>query len=148
VGFEAKIFCSVGGDDDHSARATVIVICPKFVESLTTLSHVKTNGQTVHVGQGCQIVYFQTIYPNLGNCGVSCSGGCWYILWTFGLCIIQPFAIFHGHLVYLAVIWLIFPRFGMLCKEKSGNPDVHVSTIHLFYELSPEKSCEHCMRLK
>jgi hypothetical protein len=31
----------------------------------------------------------------------------WYILW--------PFGIFYGHLVY-------FSRFGMLYKEKSGNP--------------------------
>jgi hypothetical protein len=32
----------------------------------------------------------------------------WYILWPFGaVC---------GHLVY------IFPRFGMLYREKSGNP--------------------------
>jgi hypothetical protein len=27
-----------------------------------------------------------------------------------------------AHLVYLMVIWYIFHRFGMLYKEKSGNP--------------------------
>jgi hypothetical protein len=32
----------------------------------------------------------------------------WYILWPFG---------------NLAAIWYIFPRFGILCQEKSGNPD-------------------------
>jgi hypothetical protein len=31
----------------------------------------------------------------------------WYILWSFGK---------------LVVIWFIFPRFGTLCHEKSGNP--------------------------
>jgi hypothetical protein len=31
----------------------------------------------------------------------------WYILWPF---------------VNVAVIWYIFPRFGILCQEKSGNP--------------------------
>jgi hypothetical protein len=30
----------------------------------------------------------------------------WYILWTFG---------------NVVVIWYIFPRFGILYKEKSGN---------------------------
>jgi hypothetical protein len=32
----------------------------------------------------------------------------WYILWPFG---------------NVVVIWYIFPRFGLLCQEKSGNPD-------------------------
>jgi hypothetical protein len=43
--------------------------------------------------------------------------------------------IFYGHLEYFTVIWYIlwpfcnavliwyiFPRFGLLCQEKSGNP--------------------------
>jgi hypothetical protein len=44
----------------------------------------------------------------------------WYILWSFG--------VFYGHLVYFMVIcilwkfWYIFPRFGKMCPEKSGNP--------------------------
>jgi hypothetical protein len=32
-----------------------------------------------------------------------------------------PFRVFHGHLVHFGVIWYIFPRFGMLYREKSGN---------------------------
>jgi hypothetical protein len=31
----------------------------------------------------------------------------WYILWPFG---------------NVVLIWYIFPRFGILCQEKSGNP--------------------------
>jgi hypothetical protein len=31
----------------------------------------------------------------------------WNILWPFG---------------NVVVIWYIFPRFGILCQEKSGNP--------------------------
>jgi hypothetical protein len=31
----------------------------------------------------------------------------WYILWPF---------------LYFVVIWYIFPRFGILCQENSGNP--------------------------
>jgi hypothetical protein len=33
----------------------------------------------------------------------------WYILWPIG---------------NLVVIWYLFPRFGILCQEKSGNPDL------------------------
>jgi hypothetical protein len=39
----------------------------------------------------------------------------WFILWLFG--------IFCGRLVYFVVIWYIFPPFGMLHQDKSGNPD-------------------------
>jgi hypothetical protein len=34
----------------------------------------------------------------------------------------EDVGIFYGHLIYFLVIWYIFPRFGTLCKEKSGNP--------------------------
>jgi hypothetical protein len=38
----------------------------------------------------------------------------WSILWLFGK--------FCVYLVHFMVKWYIFPRFGMLCQEKSGNP--------------------------
>jgi hypothetical protein len=34
----------------------------------------------------------------------------WYVLWVFG---------------NVVVIWYIFPRFGILCQEKSGNPGLN-----------------------
>jgi hypothetical protein len=34
----------------------------------------------------------------------------------------QPFDIPHGHLEHFVAILYIFFRFGMLYKEKSGNP--------------------------
>jgi hypothetical protein len=37
--------------------------------------------------------------------------------------ILVPIDIFYGRLVYTVVILVSFPRFGILCKEKSGNPD-------------------------
>jgi hypothetical protein len=62
---------------------------------------------------------FQTKNPNLGT------------FWRAG--------IFYGHLEYFTVIWYIvwpfgnvvviwysFTRFGTLCQEKSGNPDLVV----------------------
>jgi hypothetical protein len=42
------------------------------------------------------------------------NGECWYILWSFGM--------IHGHSVHFVVIWYVFPGFGILCEEKSGNP--------------------------
>jgi hypothetical protein len=39
----------------------------------------------------------------------------WYILWPFG---------------NVVVIWYIFPRFGILRQEKSGNPALNQSNHH------------------
>jgi hypothetical protein len=41
------------------------------------------------------------------------------------LFILRSFCIFCGHTEYFMVIWYIFPRFGMLHQEKSGNPAKH-----------------------
>jgi hypothetical protein len=38
----------------------------------------------------------------------------WYILWPFG---------------DVVVIWYIFPRFCIVCQEKSGNPGFHFIAI-------------------
>jgi hypothetical protein len=37
--------------------------------------------------------------------------------------ILLLFDIFNVHLVYFVLIWYIFPWFGILYQEKSGNPD-------------------------
>jgi hypothetical protein len=74
--------------------------------------------------QDCQMVYFQTKNLILGNFGGPCNVGIfyghlvystaiWYTLWTYGI---------------FVVIWYIFPRFGMLYREKSGNP-VHQTNL-------------------
>jgi hypothetical protein len=42
-------------------------------------------------------------------------------LWKF-LPNLSPIGIFYGHLVHSVVFWYIFSRFGMLRREKSGNP--------------------------
>jgi hypothetical protein len=56
--------------------------------------------------------------------------GVFMAIWS----ILRPFGLFYGHLIYFVaiwniyvhmVIWYIFPRFGMLHQEKSGDPDVH-----------------------
>jgi hypothetical protein len=39
--------------------------------------------------------------------------------------ILLLFEIFYGHLVHFVVIWYIFPRFGILYQETSGNPVGH-----------------------
>jgi hypothetical protein len=37
---------------------------------------------------------------------------------------LRPFDILYRHLLYFVVIWYIFPRFGVLYHEKSGNPAI------------------------
>jgi hypothetical protein len=52
----------------------------------------------VNFGGSC-LLYFMTIWP-----------------------ILRPLEIFYGHLIYFVAISYIFPRFGILDKDKSGNP--------------------------
>jgi hypothetical protein len=49
--------------------------------------------------------------------------GIWYILWPFG---------------NVVAIWYIFPRFGILCQEKSGNPETDLYVRAL---ISPSNIC-------
>jgi hypothetical protein len=44
---------------------------------------------------------------HLYYCPYVCITAIWYILWPYGKSV---------------AIWYIFPRFGILCREKSGNP--------------------------
>jgi hypothetical protein len=67
------------------------------------------------------MVCFQTKNPNLSKF--------WRVLlWKIVVyfmtiwSILGPLEIFYGHLVHVVVIWYIFPRFGILDQEKSGNP--------------------------
>jgi hypothetical protein len=46
-----------------------------------------------------------------------------YILRPIGACILLLLEILNVHFVYFVVNWYIFPRFGLLYQEKSGNPD-------------------------
>jgi hypothetical protein len=62
---------------------------------------------------------FKPKIPIWVNFGEPWNGKRWHILWSFGI-FYGHFGIFYGHL-YL-VIWYIFPRFGILCQEKSGSP--------------------------
>jgi hypothetical protein len=44
--------------------------------------------------------------------------GIFYHHWVF----LRPLEIFYGPLVHFVVMWYIFPRFGILDQDKSGNP--------------------------
>jgi hypothetical protein len=66
---------------------------------------------TIGLLHGCQMVYFHTKNPYFGS---PRSGKFWYILWS--LCV------FYGNLVHFVVNWYIFPRFGMLYREKIWQP--------------------------
>jgi hypothetical protein len=66
--------------------------------------------------------FFQTKNPNLGKLRRVLQ---WKILVYFITIrsILRPLEIFYAHLVNFGEIWYIFPRFGILDQEKSGNPD-------------------------
>jgi hypothetical protein len=50
------------------------------------------------------------------------------ILLPFGIYVLWLFGTFYGHVV---AIWFIFPRFGTLCKERSGNPELESEIISI-----------------
>jgi hypothetical protein len=73
------------------------------------------------------MVCFQTKNSNLGKYWRALeskrlvySVDIWYILWPFG---------------DLEAIWYIFPRFGILCPEKSGNPSVGCVSPNVYQSL-------------
>jgi hypothetical protein len=72
-------------------------------------------------GQGRQMVSFQTKNAYLG---IFWRTSKWkmmlqiLVIWN----ILRPLGIFKGHLVILYTFGIFFPRFGILCQEKSGNP--------------------------
>jgi hypothetical protein len=86
--------------------------------------------------QGCQMVCFQTKNPKLGN-----FGGPWNEkvgIFYGRLEYITAFFIFYRHLaIYIVAVWYSFPRFGILNKEKSGNPGANPGSFDLFYFLIP-----------
>jgi hypothetical protein len=55
----------------------------------------------------------------------------WKMLVYFGdiRSTLRPFNMFYGHMVYFVVIWYIFPCFGMLYQEKSGNPALQTKLL-------------------
>jgi hypothetical protein len=74
-----------------------------------------------HPHKGWQMVYFQTKIPIWVNFGLEEVDIFMAILYN-----LRPFGIFLVNSVYFTVIWYIFPRFGMLHQEQSGNPDPHL----------------------
>jgi hypothetical protein len=71
-------------------------------------------------GQGCQMICFQTKYPNLGKFLRAIEWICWYMLCSSG--------IFYGHLVYFVDIWkccgnvVYFPSIWYIGSRKIWQP--------------------------
>jgi hypothetical protein len=82
------------------------------------------------------MVRFQTKNPNLGKFWRVLQ---WKMLVHFMSIwsILRPLEIFNGRLVYFVVSWNIFPRFGMLYQEKSGNPGPEPSSSFRITRSSP-----------
>jgi hypothetical protein len=104
-GFEPGSSCSWGGCDVHCVGRffNTMILPPWF---LPTYAQVLLRVARWFV--------FKPKIPNWLNFGGSCYGKSLYILWPFGL--------FYGHWKYFMAIWYIFPRFGILDQENSGNP--------------------------
>jgi hypothetical protein len=67
------------------------------------------------------MVCFQTKNPNLGNVwGVLQWKILVYLMTIWS--ILKPLEIFYDRLVYFVVIWYVSPHFGILHREKPGNP--------------------------
>jgi hypothetical protein len=75
----------------------------------------------VHTGQGCQMVCFQTKNHNLSKLWSELD---WKMLIYFMAFwnILLRYAKFYGQLLIFVFIWYIFPVFGIVYQEKSGNP--------------------------
>jgi hypothetical protein len=102
-------------------------LCLSFDSLLYIIAPHAMDGQKIccsYTDQGCQMVCFQTKNPNLGKFGRVLL---WKILVYFMTIwsILRPLEILYGHLVYFVVIWYIFPHFGILDQEKSGNTGLH-----------------------
>jgi hypothetical protein len=90
-------------------------IVPRLINSQQRL--LTTRATT----QGCQKVGFQTKKPNLGKFWRALDWKMfiyfmpiWNNLWILG--------IFYDYLVNFVFIWYIFSGFGIMYREKSGNP--------------------------
>jgi hypothetical protein len=57
--------------------------------------------------------------------------GIFMTIWS----ILRPLEIFYDHLEYFEAIWYIFPLFGILDQEKSGNPVLQYKIPFTFYRL-------------
>jgi hypothetical protein len=68
------------------------------------------------------MVCFRTKNPNSGKFWRALE---WKMLVYFMVVwnILRAFGIFYGHFGTVAVIWYVFPPFGIFCQEKSGKPD-------------------------
>jgi hypothetical protein len=87
-------------------------ICFLIIQHLPNVNYLANQNQAGYI--------FKLKIPMWVNFGGACNGRCWYIFWTI---YIWPFGVFYGNLVYFVVIWYIFLRFGVLYREKSGNPE-------------------------
>jgi hypothetical protein len=61
-----------------------------------------------------------------------------FIFWSFGVCMLLPIGKF-------LVIGCIFPRFGVLYHEKSGNPAE--AAVHSLYNLPQLSKLCQCLLL-
>jgi hypothetical protein len=97
--------------------------CPQWSKNETLCCLRDANNEALfYSSQCCQMICFQIKHPNLGKFWrvLQCKILVYFMTIRSILLILE---MFYGHLVCFVVIWYIFPSFGILCQEKSGNPD-------------------------
>jgi hypothetical protein len=112
-------------------------LCDKYLHMYNTTETNCCVVATPRKGRVARWIIFKPKSKLWVNFGWYWNGQWWYIVWIYG-----PFGIFYGHVVGFTAIWYIlwsfgkflvrlvhFSRFGMLCKEKSGNP-AHISKVN------------------
>jgi hypothetical protein len=65
---------------------------------------------------------FKPKIPIWVNFGAPYIGKCLYISWPFWNILRTWWIFYYGNLLHLVLIWCIFSGFGILYREKSGNP--------------------------
>jgi hypothetical protein len=62
---------------------------------------------------------------------------------------LRPYGIFYAHLPSVIVAsWYIFPRFGIFCQDKSGNPGVDTDLPpYRKPKICPSKICDNIIFL-
>jgi hypothetical protein len=90
----------------------------KWIQFVSALNRNEVSGMVMH--QGCQMVYFQTKNPTFGKN--------WRVLQRKLFVYFIIFGLFTAVLYIFrsfGILWFIFPRFGVLHQETSGNPAMH-----------------------
>jgi hypothetical protein len=101
--YRFSVYCSKKNLSTNAVRGPELQFLKTFMTSCNNCLQTWWNNylQLVvkefrRLRHGCQMAYFQTKNPNLGNFWVTYNGSCWHIL--------RPLRIFCGYMVYFSQV--------------------------------------------